>query len=356
MISKWPYAPLFVLLWMTWKNGGVSLRRILFWFGYVIRYIVLEPVRLVERLVYDRAIRSHEFSVPPVFVLGHWRSGTSYLQTLLYLDPRFTTSTIYRSLFSDVFYLTERWLKPLLTVCCRVLGVQYAIQRAALNLDTPAEGDLGLCCLSSRFSYTWGHVFPSRFSQWMERQVLSPSEEALAGWLDGYDYFLRKLSYGSGGKGVVVKSPGDTARLTVLAKRYPEAKFIYIHRGQEDVFHSNRYLWDVILKEHGLQHIGEEQVDTLIVENYAALLSRYEKQRDALPPERLVEVGYAELRDDPFAALTKIYAQLGLGDVPAEEIGRFMDHQAEYTTQSYVTSPAIQARLAREWGELNGPL
>ena len=356
MIRKWPFAPLFVLLSMTWTNGGVSLRRVPMWLLYLLRFIVLEPIRLAERLVYDRAIRSHEFVTPPLFVLGHWRSGTSYLQTLLTIDPQYTTSTIYRSLFSDAFYLTERWLKPLLSACCRLLGVQYAIQRTALDLDIPAEGDLGLCCLSSRFSYTWGHVFPSRFSQWMERQVLSPTEEALAGWLDAYDYFLRKLSYGSGGKGVVVKSPGDTARLSVLAERYPEAKFIYIHRRQEDVFHSNRYLWEVILKEHGLQSLDGEQVDTLIIEHYAALLSRYEEQRERLPPDRLVEVGYADLRDRPLPVLSHIYAQLGLGDVPQDEVQAFAEHTAEYKAQSYVTSPAIQARLSKAWGALNGPL
>lgn len=356
MISKWPYAPLFVLLWMTWKNGGVALRRILFWFGYVLRYIVLEPVRLVERVVYDRAIRSHEFPAPPLFVLGHWRSGTSYLQTLLYLDPRFTTSTIYRSLLPDVFYLTEGWLKPILGTVCRIFGVQYAIQRAPLDLDLPAEADLGLCCLSSRFSYTWGHVFPASFNQWMERLVFAPSDASRTGWLDAYDYFLRKLSYGAGGKVVVVKSPGDTARLTVLAERYPEAKFIYIHREPEDVFHSNRYLWDVILKDHGVQSLNKEQVDDLIVANYADLLSRYEEQRGALPRERLVEVRYATLREDPLTTLTEIYGQLGLGDVPMDEIRDFVQHKSTYKAQPYVTSPAVQERLSREWGGLSGPL
>ncbi len=81
------------------------------WLDYLLRFTLFEPIRLAERLLYDRAIQRHEFSAPPVFVLGHWRSGTSYLQTLLYLDPQFTTSTIYRSLFSDGFVLTERWLK-----------------------------------------------------------------------------------------------------------------------------------------------------------------------------------------------------------------------------------------------------
>jgi hypothetical protein len=356
MISKWPYAPLFLLLSMTWKNGGVSARRLGVWLLYVLRYTCFEPLRLAERLVYDRAIRSHELPSAPVFVLGHWRSGTSFLQTLLSLDPRFTTSTIYRSLFSDVFYLTEGWFKPILGVCGRILGIQYAIQRAPLDFDLPAEGDLALCCLSSRYSYTWGHVFPARFNQWMQQLVFAPSESARAGWLDTCDYFLRKLSYRAGGKRVVLKSPGDTARLAMLAERYPEATFIYIHRQPEAVFHSNRYLWKVVLQDHGVQSLTQEQVDDLIIENYAALLSRYEAQREAMPPERLVEVGYAALRDEPLEVLTQIYGQLGLGDVPKEEIERFILQQRKYSPQTYDTTPAIRARLAEAWVGLRGPL
>ena len=337
---------------MTVKNGGVSLRCIPLWLVYIVRFIVFEPVRIAERLLYDRAIRCHELP-PPVFVLGHWRSGTSYLQTLLNLDPQFTTSTIYRSLFSDVFLLTQGWLKPLLNSYCRLIGLKYAIQRTTVDLDIPAEADLGLCCLGSPYSYTWGHIFPSRFSQWIDRQVLSVTEQSRTGWLEAYDYYIRKLSYGSQGRGVVVKSPGDTARLSILAQRYPEAKFVVIHRKPEDVFHSNRYLWGIILKKHGLQSLDTKQVDSLIIENYRAVMSHYDNQREAVSAKRLVEVRHDDLCDDPLGELGKIYAQLGLGSLPIDEIRHFIQHQTEYKVQNYTTSTKIQDRLSREWSGLD---
>jgi hypothetical protein len=318
---------------------------------YALRFVLLEPLRLLERVAFDRAIRQHEPAQQPIFVLGHWRSGTSFLQTLLYLDPRFTTSTIYRSLFSDVFLLTERWLKPMLNRMCQIARLEFAIQRIPMNLDTPAEADLGLCCLASRFSYTWGHVFPTAFGHWLQKLVFSPSPAAVAGWLDAIDHFQRKLSLAAGGKRVVLKSPGDTARLQLLAERYPQAQFIYIHREPEAVFHSNRYLWEVVLRDNSLQTLGPDQVDTMIIEQHRALLTAYQDQRGALPEARLVDVAYADLRDDPVGTLSLIYGQLGLGRVPAQEIRDFVQTAGTYKAQTYITSPALRARLQREWGK-----
>ena len=349
-MGYWPFRPLFILLLMTWKNGGVSVRRGLLWVAYLVRFTILEPVRLLEYFLFDTAIRAHQLSAPPVFILGHWRSGTSYLQTLLFVDPQHTTSTIFRSLFSDVFYLSERWLKPLLGLLSRVLGVRYSIQRSVMDFDLPAEGDLGICCLSSPYSYTWGHVFPRRFGQWMQEMVYAPTDEAAAGWSAAYDYFIRKLSLGAQGKRVVLKSPGDTARLSGLLRLFPEAKFVYIHRSPEDVFHSNRYLWRVILKDHGLQTLGPEAVDSYILEHYAAVQSRYRAQRGEIPPRQLVEIDYAALRRDPIATLSKVYAQLDLGEVPIQALKQFQQQQSAYQGQTYDTSPELAERLRQAWG------
>jgi len=358
MVPRWPFAPLVSLLWAAGRSGGVSIRRLPLWGVYLLRYLLFEPLRLVERLLYDGAIERHEPDDEPLFILGHWRSGTSHLQTLLYLDSRFTTSTVFRSMFSDVFLLTERWLAPLLNRLARLVRAPFSIQRIPMDVNTPAEADLGLCCLGSRFSYTWGHLFPASFGLWMQERVLAPSPETVVGWLDAYDRLQRKLSFAAGGKRVVLKSPGDTARLQELASRYPKAKFIYIHRDPVEVFHSNRYLWDVVLKEHGVQTLESEQVDAMIIEHYGRLLDSYTRQRSQVDSDRLVELRYEDLRDEPVATLEGIYAQLELGEVPAQAILDFVNNRGAYTAQKYVTSPELRARLLEGMkaveGEANG--
>ena len=90
--------------------------------GYAARHAAIAPLCLLEAALYDRRVRAHALAQPPIFVLGHWRSGTTFLQSLLALDPHLTTSNLYQSLFPDVFLLTEARCKPWLNRLGRALG------------------------------------------------------------------------------------------------------------------------------------------------------------------------------------------------------------------------------------------
>src|SRR3954466_10094312 len=50
--------------------------------------LVNSLLRRTEERRFGRAIRATEIAEPPIFVLGHWRSGTTHLHNLLALDGR----------------------------------------------------------------------------------------------------------------------------------------------------------------------------------------------------------------------------------------------------------------------------
>jgi len=102
-----PFYPLFVFLRQSMRMGGVSLRRIPMFLIYFFRFVWMEPLRYVEVLLFERRIQKHVLKEDPIFILGHWRSGTSHLQNLLHQDANFSTMTLYRMLFSDHFIWTE---------------------------------------------------------------------------------------------------------------------------------------------------------------------------------------------------------------------------------------------------------
>src|SRR5262245_56837563 len=42
----------------------------------------------VQRMLYGSKIRDTKIEMPPIFIVGHWRSGTTYLHELMSLDER----------------------------------------------------------------------------------------------------------------------------------------------------------------------------------------------------------------------------------------------------------------------------
>jgi hypothetical protein len=50
-------------------------------------------LNLVKTLIFARRIRACVLEEPPIFIIGHWRTGTTFLHELLMLDERFTAPT-----------------------------------------------------------------------------------------------------------------------------------------------------------------------------------------------------------------------------------------------------------------------
>jgi hypothetical protein len=192
-------------------------------------------------------------------------------------------------------------------------------------------------------------MFPLQFEAWMKRLVFCPDKLDTDGWLRDYDYVIRKLSYRSQGRRVVIKSPGDTGRIPALLRQYPGARLVYIHRDPIRVFQSNLYLWSVIQNEHAFQRMADNDLDSLIIGTYRQLLSSYLRCREQIAPSHLVEIQYETLRDDPVRELSKVYDALDLGDLSEERLRRFLEAQPPYRAGTYPTSPELEARLRREW-------
>ena len=51
--------------------------------------LALAPAAAAESLIYRKRIRETKIEKDPIFILGHWRSGTTYLQNVLSRDEQF---------------------------------------------------------------------------------------------------------------------------------------------------------------------------------------------------------------------------------------------------------------------------
>ena len=69
-----------------------------FWHVVVVGMVVClihSILGAIQKLVYGRRIRRTTLR-PPIFILGHWRTGTTLLHELLSLDPRHGYPTSYQ--------------------------------------------------------------------------------------------------------------------------------------------------------------------------------------------------------------------------------------------------------------------
>jgi len=61
------------------------------------------------QLRHGRRIRAAKIDQPPVFIIGHWRSGTTYLHELMVRDERFAFPTTYECFAPHHFLSSRRW-------------------------------------------------------------------------------------------------------------------------------------------------------------------------------------------------------------------------------------------------------
>ena len=60
-------------------------QRLIAWVGQFLRF----PLALIEKVKYGAGIRREKLVKPPIFLIGHWRSGTTHLHNLMSRDPQF---------------------------------------------------------------------------------------------------------------------------------------------------------------------------------------------------------------------------------------------------------------------------
>ena len=262
----------------------------------------------VEKFRYGKLIKVMPCPDDPVFIIGHWRTGTSLLFKLMSLDEQFTAPTLFQVAEPDSMLTSHAYYKPVMKT---LVGETRPMDNVRIGMDEPQEDEYAVFRLTA-CSPLEQLVFPCREEYFLEKfaecKTLSKTEEQIKTQLK---FFFTKINYHRNGT-ILSKNPFHSFRIRMLMETFPKARFIQIHRHPFSVVPSTINMWDILQRENALNNelhkhgIAETcKVMNLISENISAGTA-------ALPEGSFAETRFEDLEHDPVNTLRKLYAVLKL--------------------------------------------
>jgi hypothetical protein len=308
-------------------------------------------LRWLQHGRYGAKIAATRLAGPPVFVLGHWRTGTTLLHELFILDDRFTSPTTLQCFQPCHFLLTEGLFKRYGRF---LLPEKRPMDNMASGWDHPQEDEFALALLGMPTTYT-DVAFPNRPPMWpgsLDLSGLTPGQ--LATWKRTLLWFLKAVTFRDPRR-LVLKSPPHTARLPVLLEMFPDAKFVHLVRDPYTLFASTVNLWSSLAKKHGLQtpRPGPD-LDEKVFREFRTIHERYEAGKRLIPAGNLMEVRYEDFVQDLTGVMRKVYVRLDLGrfDAVRPKLEAFATAQRGYETNKYALSDEQRDRITARWGDI----
>jgi hypothetical protein len=307
-------------------------------------------LRLVEEVVYGRRVRRTTFAEAPLFIVGHWRTGTTLLHELLILDERHTFPTTYECLDANHFLLTEGWLPRLLPF---LMPSRRPMDNMAAGWDRPQEDEFALCMLGQPSPYLT-IAFPNRPPQDQEALDLDGlSPRARCRWGQALVHFLRRITSRRPGR-LILKSPTHSCRIRHLLRLFPDARFVHIVRDPYVVFPSTVNLWQSLYETHGMQVPTFAGLDEHVFRTFSRLYEKLEQGKRLLGPGRFHELRYEDLVRDPVGEMRALYERLELGafEEVRPRLERYLAGTRDYKTNRYALTPALRDQISRCWGDV----
>lgn len=310
------------------------------------------PFRVYEKLLINKKYKREKLKNAPIFILGHWRSGTTHLHNILCQDPRMGYTTTYQSVFPDTLF--NKAGKFLFKGFARILipGTRKG-DNVVLGMNLPQEeefalGDKTPVC----FYYYW--MFPrslkSFYDSFVRFEGLKNSQIKL--WEEDYKLLISKAVKNTEGEYFLSKNPPNTGRVKKLLEMFPDARFIHIHRNPVEVYLSTHNFFHKMLPHLQLQSIEDDELDALIFDLYEDIMKDYLEQRNHIPENQLVEVGFTELEASPRECIENIYKELKLSgfEDSAHLFDAYLDKMKTYQKNKHFITKELLHKIESKWG------
>ena len=308
--------------------------------------ILTSLIRVYENKKYNPKLADIEIR-QPLFILGHWRSGTTHLHNLLSLDEQFAHPNMWQVLNPHTFLCTERYSAIMELAAPKT----RLIDNVAFAAEVPHEDEFATC--GTLCSPCVGWIFP-RWAGYYQRYLTfrDVPEEEVDRWKASLMLLYKKLTW-KFGRPLVLKSPPHTARIGLLLEMFPDARFVHIHRDPYAVFQSARRAIQVMERATCLQTPRSlDDINAWIIRRYETVYDAFFEERHLIPDGQFHEVRFDDLERDPVAEMRRLYEQLEIPGFEALQplLENYVSANSSYRKNEYQELPSsLRREISQAW-------
>ncbi len=304
---------------------------------------------VLQESLHARNIKTAQIK-PPLFILGFWRSGTTFLHELMSCDDSFGFPSTCACMNPWSFLLTESY-------AIKNHGKSYVkrpMDHILISVSSPQEDEFALLAMGARSPYEM-LVCPSLAEDVKELLDFdSWSGDEQYAWKDCFRHFIRLLSVQEN-RTLLMKSPTHGFRLKALTDMFPEARFLLLERNPYDVFSSNVKMWNAMLDLYSYQQFTTAEIENFILEAFVLHEQAIQDGTAGIPEGRFYSIQYEELAENPFGTLRRVYSNLGLDElsaVGAAAMESYLERVSGHVRNERELSPSQIRQVNRAWGGL----
>lgn len=351
--NKLPINTLVGADWRTFKSITAGRRVDPHWRS---KYLLTKGIcRLLSTLApiqnkrYAKRLADQPMEQDPVFILGHWRSGTTFVHNVLSCDKSFGYCTTYQTVFPHLMMFGQPFFKKNMSW---LMPDKRPTDNMELAVDLPQEEEFAL---SNMMPYTYYNFwfYPEYQEEYCDKYMLFDgiTPEELRVWEETFTKLIKISLWNTGGTRFLSKNPPHTGRVKELVKMFPGAKFIYLMRNPYTVFESTRSFFTNTIQPLKLQEFSNERIEENILKVYAKLYHKYEADKAAIPAGNLIEVKFEDFEADALGMTEKIYSTLGLGGWAEARtaIEQYVGSKRGYKKNKYNYEPRTRQLVEENW-------
>jgi hypothetical protein len=333
------------LMWQNRRDLSLSkLPKILF---VIFMSLVLTPIAWLEMLLHSGKIRKTKIEKPPIFIVGHWRSGTTYLTNILAQDTNKAYFKADQTYTHAVFITLGKVLEKMYP---SILPKKRPMDNMKMGEAEPAEEVFALGNLT-RYSIIHMMAFPKKARFFAKSAFYDElGERQKKRVRKAYEKIVKKMTYYTRGKQLILKSPDNTCRINMLLEMYPDAKFIHIYRNPYKVFPSTINMYKTLFPIFSFEDIDEatnSQAEDVVLDIYEKLYVEFLESKENIPKENFIEIKYEDFVSDAKGYTEKIYKALDIPgyDETKQKIHDYIDAQKSYKTNKLDVSEKTINRI-----------